>query len=125
LLIFVGGLFFSILEDSSFGDGLYWAIVTVSTVGYGDISPESTSGKMLAVILIIVGLVFFAGLTANLASFFIEKDMEEEKNTDEKSEKLKEISARLEKLENMIRKLSDKEPMIKRNGEKENEEIVR
>lgn len=127
LLVFVGGLFFSIIEDVSFEDGLYWAIVTVSTVGYGDISPETTSGKMLAAFLIIVGLVFFAGLTANLASFFIEKDMEEEKNTDEKSEKLNEISDRLEKLENMIRNLSDKEqePMITKNEKKKNEEIVK
>ena len=49
-------------------DGMYWAIVTASTVGYGDKVARSRAGRLLGVILIITSLPFFAYLTAKLAS---------------------------------------------------------
>ncbi|MAP39720.1 MAG: hypothetical protein CL879_08900 [Dehalococcoidia bacterium] len=52
----------------SFEDALWWAIVTVTTVGYGDITPVTATGHAIAMVLMLVGIGLFGGLTANLAS---------------------------------------------------------
>lgn len=49
-------------------DGLWWSVVTMTTVGYGDKSPKSNSGKMVALIWMFSGLLFISGLTASVAS---------------------------------------------------------
>jgi hypothetical protein len=47
----------------SAGDGIYWAITTMTTVGYGDLSPETNTGKVIAVGVMVVGIGFIALLT--------------------------------------------------------------
>lgn len=54
----------------SFGDSLWWALVTLTTVGYGDIVPQSVMGRVVAVALMFVGLAFLGAIAASLASFF-------------------------------------------------------
>ena len=49
-------------------DGLWWSMVTLTTVGYGDKSPISTKGKLTALFLMFTGLLFISGLTASIAS---------------------------------------------------------
>lgn len=49
-------------------DGLWWSVVTMTTVGYGDKSPKSNGGKMVALIWMFSGLLFISGLTASVAS---------------------------------------------------------
>ena len=49
-------------------DGLWWSMVTLTTVGYGDKSPKSVRGKVMALILMFTGLLFISGLTASIAS---------------------------------------------------------
>ena len=49
-------------------DGLWWSMVTLTTVGYGDKSPKSIRGKVTALILMFTGLLFISGLTASIAS---------------------------------------------------------
>ena len=49
-------------------DGLWWSVVTITTVGYGDKSPKTKSGKLIALMLMFVGLLFISGLTASIAS---------------------------------------------------------
>lgn len=49
-------------------DGLWWSMVTLTTVGYGDKSPKSVRGKVTALILMFTGLLFISGLTASIAS---------------------------------------------------------
>ncbi|MFC2003942.1 potassium channel family protein [Chloroflexota bacterium] len=55
----------------SFTDALWWAVVTITTVGYGDMVPVTTVGRAIAFILMLGGIAFFSGVTANLASFLI------------------------------------------------------
>ncbi|MFC2066767.1 potassium channel family protein [Chloroflexota bacterium] len=55
----------------SFADALWWAVVTITTVGYGDMVPVTTVGRAIAFILMLGGIAFLSGVTANLASFLI------------------------------------------------------
>jgi voltage-gated potassium channel len=54
------------------GDALWWAIVTTTTVGYGDVSPVTTEGRLIAVALMVVGIGFIGVLTATITSFFLD-----------------------------------------------------
>ncbi len=55
----------------SFPDALWWAVVTITTVGYGDMVPITATGRAVGFILMLGGIAFFSGLTANFASFLV------------------------------------------------------
>jgi voltage-gated potassium channel len=63
----------------SFGDALWWAIVTVTTVGYGDVAPVTAGGRGVAVVLMLVGIGLIGTLTATVASYFVEEATDREK----------------------------------------------
>ena len=71
-LIVVGGVLFSLLEDHSLGDGLWWAVVTTTTVGYGDYYPVTVPGKVVGAVLMVLGIGVLGGFTATLATYIIE-----------------------------------------------------
>jgi len=54
------------------GDALWWAVTTVTTVGYGDRFPVSTEGRMLAVLLMLTGISLVGVITASVASWFVQ-----------------------------------------------------
>ncbi|MFH1560908.1 MAG: potassium channel family protein [Chloroflexota bacterium] len=58
----------------SFPDALWWAVVTITTVGYGDMVPVTAAGRAIAFVLMLGGITFFGGLTANLAAFLVRTD---------------------------------------------------
>jgi voltage-gated potassium channel Kch len=55
----------------TFGDGVWWAIVTLGTVGYGDIVPHTAWGRVIGGLVIVVGVTFIAFLTATVTSAFV------------------------------------------------------
>ena len=55
----------------NFGDGLWWAVTTVTTVGYGDRFPVTTEGRLLAVLLMLAGISLVGVITASIASWFV------------------------------------------------------
>lgn len=57
----------------NFADAIWWTIVTTTTVGYGDISPSTNIGRIIAVILMFVGIGFIGTLTGSITSFFTER----------------------------------------------------
>jgi voltage-gated potassium channel len=72
------------LEGSNiknFGDGLWWAITTVTTVGYGDRYPTTTEGRLLAVVLMIMGISLMGVITATVAAWFIKVSQEDAPNS--------------------------------------------
>lgn len=74
--IFIGALGISVVENMKFSDALWWSFVTVTTVGYGDISPSTSFGRIIAVILMIVGIGFLGMFTGTIATFFIKKKVQ-------------------------------------------------
>ena len=64
----------------TFSDGLWWAVTTVTTVGYGDRFPTTTEGRILAVMLMLVGISLVGVITASVASWFVRLSQEESKN---------------------------------------------
>jgi voltage-gated potassium channel len=75
LLILVGGGCLSILEPETvkggYGDGIWWAIVTATTVGSGDIAPTTLPGRLIAVLLMLVGIGLMSTLAASITSYFV------------------------------------------------------
>lgn len=73
MLILVCAVFYRIFEtDVTFGDALWWAVVTASTVGYGDISPETWQARVMAALLIsLMVLIVVPLITAHFASKLI------------------------------------------------------
>ncbi len=71
LLIVFAGAMFAHLEDKSFGDGIWWALVTITTVGYGDVVPVTENGRVFGAFMIAFGVVLFSLVTANISAFLV------------------------------------------------------
>jgi voltage-gated potassium channel len=82
----------------TFADALWWAIVTATTVGYGDVSPVSTEGRLIAVVLMLTGIGVIGVFTASVASLFFEQDQVEPG---------RDIHLRLEAIERKLDQLLD------------------
>jgi voltage-gated potassium channel len=80
LLVFVASLAVLDSERSApgatikdFGDALWWAFVTITTVGYGDYTPVTAEGRLIAVCLMLGGIALLGVVTATLASWIVER----------------------------------------------------
>ena len=62
----------------NFGDALWWAVVTVTTVGYGDKVPITGAGKWVATVLMFTGIGLVGALTATIASYFVQEQRSSE-----------------------------------------------
>jgi voltage-gated potassium channel len=86
VLVFLGGLGFLLTEAfeersflQHFGQGIWWALVTVTTVGYGDVTPKTLGGRLVGAALMVGGLLSFSLVTATVASIFIERKFRRER----------------------------------------------
>lgn len=84
-------------------DGVWWAITTVTTVGYGDNYPATTSGRLIAVCVMLVGIGFVAIVTAAAAGRFTRSHQAAEAERADLAERLDAIAARLEAIEQHVR----------------------
>jgi len=80
LVVFFAAIVFYIYEGGdaninvhSFADSLYWSFVTVATIGYGDITPRTEAGRLVVLVLIVVGIAVAAFFTAVVTSAMSEK----------------------------------------------------
>jgi voltage-gated potassium channel len=88
----------------SYADALWWAVTTVTTVGYGDTFPTTPAGRGVGVLLMLVGIAVFGLLAGSLASFFVERREEEQVDP-----QLKEISQRLERIERAVNEVRQRD----------------
>jgi voltage-gated potassium channel len=84
----------------------WWAIQTVTTVGYGDVVPQSTAGKAVASILMVGGLSFLSILTATITSSFVARrqDRARARGEDPVMQELARLSGKLESLETELKR---------------------
>lgn len=69
-IIVTDSLIVSMVEKIPFGDAVWWAIVTTTTVGYGDFYPHTIVGKIAAVILMFLGIGLIGHLTSTISNYF-------------------------------------------------------
>lgn len=91
-------------QDLAPWDGIWWAMSTITTVGYGDLAPETDEGRALAIALMVVGIGFVALLTAALAQSFVAShtDGEADAAEDAVERRLVEINERLARIERAL-----------------------
>ncbi|MGL5379146.1 potassium channel family protein [Clostridium sp.] len=97
-VVILGSLAISIVEGISFNDALWWSFVTVTTVGYGDISPQTYLGRGIAILLMLVGIGFISMLTGTIATYFLNKHRESKTY---KEVVVDEIKLRLDKFDDL------------------------
>jgi voltage-gated potassium channel len=96
-----GGILMRVLDPSEFptiGSGLWWALQTVTTVGYGDHVPQDTEGKFLAGVVMVMGIGFLSVVTASISAAFVESARRRRDDADDVTERLERIERMLEEL---------------------------
>lgn len=104
VLTLVGGLAIWIFDSDavgSFGDSLWWAMQTVTTVGYGDVVPENTSGRIIGAVLMLNGIALIGIVTAVVTAVLVEQARRRRSASeeDEVAVALARIEARLSRIE--------------------------
>lgn len=90
----------------SIGDALWWAVTTVTTVGYGDTYPVTAAGRGIGVLLMLSGITLFGVVTANLAAFFVESDHQADApgpTAPATQQQIAELNERLDRIEGLLR----------------------
>ena len=104
------GVLMSLVDRKDFPSvwlGMWWAIGTVSTVGYGDVVPVQTSGRILAAAAMIVGIGFLSLITATVASVLVSRASASSGEDADVMAALNRVEQRLESLERDLRSRGD------------------
>jgi voltage-gated potassium channel len=102
-----GAAFAAVEKGHTTWDGVWWAISTMTTVGYGDVYPKTTAGRFIGIVVMLVGIGFIAILTGAVAQRFISTEIAEVVESAEEIEatdvevlaELREVRLRLDRLE--------------------------
>jgi voltage-gated potassium channel len=118
-IVVAGGVAIRLLdhhEYSSIWLGMWWSLQTVTTVGYGDVTPESVPGRLVGGLVMLQGIAFLAIITAAITSTFVaraqsERDAhahaQEDLAEDRLDARLVDLSQRLDRLEQLLVKLTN------------------
>ena len=97
------GLLMTVVDRDNFptlGSGLWWAVQTVTTVGYGDDVPTNVSGQLLAALVMLLGIGFLTVITAAITSTFVSRSRQTPSAADTRTaEELRQMNERLERIE--------------------------
>ena len=118
VVVVVGGVLMRVLDHDEYSNiwvGMWWALQTVTTVGYGDVTPENPSGRIIAAFVMLEGIAFVTIIVAAVTSTFVaraEREREGVEAEEGQSEELlldarfDELAARLDRIEAMLHKLT-------------------
>ena len=99
----VAGLLMTVVDGDNFpslGSGLWWAVQTVTTVGYGDEVPTTVVGQLLAALVMLLGIGFLTVITAAITSTFVSRSRQTASDADTPTaEQLRQMNERLERIE--------------------------
>jgi voltage-gated potassium channel len=84
-------------------DALWWAMQTVTTVGYGDVVPEHAAGRLIGVVLMLQGIALLTVITASVTATLIEQARRRRSAPDAVLAKLEQMESRLEAIERGMR----------------------
>jgi voltage-gated potassium channel len=102
------GILMTVADHNTFpsiGSGLWWAVQTVTTVGYGDHVPANVAGRLVAALVMLVGIGFLTVITAAITSTFVSRSRREQTpsaGATSTAEQLQQISGRLERIEDAL-----------------------
>lgn len=100
ILIVIAAEIYSVAENASYTNSLWWAIATTTTVGYGDISPHTEIGRTVAVVLMILGIGLIGSVTSTVTAFFV--DEKNDRENDELKNELKQIKNDLQEIKDQL-----------------------
>lgn len=106
VLILISATTYSVAENVPFADSLWWALVTTTTVGYGDISPSSPFGRIAAIMLMFLGIGFIGLLTSTITEFF---SKDKSASADSKDELLLKIDYLIKKVEELEKRFDEEQ----------------
>jgi len=119
VIVLASGVLMRLLDRNEYPNvwlGIWWAIQTVTTVGYGDVTPKSLPGRIVAGAVMLEGIALLAIVTAGVTSAFVrraeqdretEEDRAEDKERDRVDSRFDRLEARLERIEASLSKLTD------------------
>lgn len=80
IVLSIGMVFYQIVEDLTWVDAFYFSVISFTTVGYGDISPQTNAGKLFTAIYLIIGIAIFGAFINNLIKSRLAKRTLNERN---------------------------------------------
>lgn len=101
ILILIAAEIYSVAENASYMNSVWWAIATTTTVGYGDISPHTEIGRTVAVVLMILGIGLIGSVTSTVTAFFV--DEKNDRENDELKNELKQIRNDLQEIKDQLK----------------------
>jgi voltage-gated potassium channel len=115
LIVVIGGIAIRLLdhrEYSSIWLGMWWALQTVTTVGYGDVTPKNVAGRFVGALMMLQGIAFLAITTAAITSTFVaraqaKRQAEEDRAEDRLDARLDDLSERMDRVEQLLLKLTE------------------
>ena len=113
VLALISGFATTLVDEKDFpnyGVAVWWAIVTLATVGYGDVVPTTPLGRVVGSVVIIIGVTFLAFLTATVTSYFVASDQQaaKERELEEREAVDKEFRELLQRLEERLAAIESK-----------------
>ena len=111
-LTVLAGLAMTIVDRENYpsiGSGLWWSVQTVTTVGYGDSVPTTVEGRLVAVLVMLVGIGFLTVITASITSTFVSRSRRERPPSEAEAalaEQLGQLEGRLERIEAALERSS-------------------
>ncbi len=111
--VVIWGVVEHLVDDQTFPTvwlGMWWALQTVTTVGYGDVVPQSDVGRVFATLLMLGGLAFLSVVTATITSSFVARRQSELQQTtdDPVMERVSALHDRLEGIEAELRRIGSR-----------------